>query len=71
MWPIGVAPSSHLAQTAWISATRLGFGDDADALLALAEQDLERAMPGSRVGTRPVSISTPTPPRAAISASSW
>ncbi len=65
---MGVAVSSHLAHTAWISGTRRG-----SATTSMRSCDSDRrisygVMPSSRVGTSPVSISTPTPPRAAISA---
>ena len=66
--PIGVAVSSHLAAIAWTSVTRSG-----GATTSIRSCDSESrisygVIPGSRVGTRDRSISTPTPPRAAISA---
>ena len=66
--PTGTAVSSHLAHTAWMSDTRCGSATtsirscDSESMISYG------VMPGSRVGTRLVSSSTPTPPRAAISA---
>src|SRR5436190_1691825 len=66
--PIGVAVSSHLAAVAWTSFTRSALATtsmrscDSDSRISYG------VIPGSRVGTRDRSISTPTPPFAAISA---
>src|SRR5207247_2082416 len=64
--PIGVAVSSHFAAMAWICGRRSAL-----ATTSIRSWDSESrisygVIPGSRVGTRARSISTPTPPRAAI-----
>ncbi len=66
--PIGVAVSSHVRTDRLNRRTRPG-----SATTSIRSCDSESrisygVIPGSRVGTSAVSISTPTPPRAAISA---
>src|SRR2546426_798926 len=66
--PIGMAVSSHFAAMAWTCCRRSAL-----ATTSIRSWDSESrisygVIPGSRVGTRARSISTPTPPRAAISA---
>ena len=66
--PIGVADSSHRSQTACTSFTRSGVATTSIRSCDSESRISYGVIPSSRVGTRPVSISTPTPPRAAISA---
>ena len=66
--PIGVAVSSHFLAIRSTSAIRSGF-----ATTSIRSCDSDRrisygVIPASRSGTSETSISTPTPPRAAISA---
>src|SRR5437870_3266413 len=66
--PMGVAASSHFVAIAWTWGTRSAFATtsirscDSDSRISYG------VIPGSRVGTSDRSISTPTPPLAAISA---
>ena len=65
---MGVAASSHFVAIAWTWSTRSAFATtsirscDSDSRISYG------VIPGSRVGTSDRSISTPTPPFAAISA---
>ena len=67
-WPIGVALSSHLAQHRLDLGTLAGSATTSMRSCDSREQDLVRRHPLFPRGHQPVSISTPTPPRAAISA---
>jgi len=67
-FPIGVAVSSHFAAIAWTSITRSRFATTSIRSCDSESRISYGVIPGSRVGTLDRSISTPTPPRAAISA---
>ena len=65
---MGVAVSSHLAAIACAAAMRSGFATTSMRSWDSDSSTSYGVIPGSRVGTRERSISTPTPPFAAISA---
>ena len=65
---MGVAASSHFAAIAWTSFTRSLFATTSIRSCDSESRISYGVIPGSRVGTLERSISTPTPPRAAISA---
>src|SRR5205814_606139 len=66
--PIGVTVSSQLAAIAWTSVTRSAWATTSMRSCDSESRISYGVIPGSRVGTRDRSTSTPTPPRAAISA---